>query len=92
MTLIQILISVLGILLVSGYLFLFIFNKKLTRLEQYIGNLFVSRTNSIPALYESSKPYLTKHSEIFSEALRLKKKEFSFLENGANMVEFIETE
>ncbi len=57
-------------------LFLIFFDDKLKLLEKQIISLFEKRTNLIPSLYEISKKYLTKHDEVFSQVMKLRKAEF----------------
>ncbi len=85
---------ILGLLvfLCGAYVLLLIFHKKLCTLESRLLQVFRSRTDTIPSVYEISKPYLTKHKEIFDEALRLKKTEFSLLEGSEKVYDVIETE
>jgi hypothetical protein len=87
-----ILLSVLAVFAVFLYGFLYIFHLKLRKLERKILTLFLSRTHSIPALYEVSSSFLTKHSEVFTECLRLKKREFSLYESNPSMLEILELE
>ncbi len=47
-------------------------NKK----EEIIKQLFIQRTALIPSVYEISKDFLTKHEDIFDEALKLRMREF----------------
>lgn len=54
--------------------------------------MFQSRTDTIPGIFEISKEYLTKHDDIFKEALRLKKTEFSLLESSSKLSTIIEVE
>lgn len=57
--------------------FLVTFDKKLKLLEDQIIWLFEKRTNLVPALYEITKEYLSKHDEVFQEILKLRNIEFS---------------
>lgn len=57
--------------------FLIYFDKKVKILEAQIILLFEKRTNLVPSLYEITKPYLSKHQEVFQEILHLRKIEFS---------------
>ncbi len=59
------------------FVFLKYRESKITRLENSIKSLFLERTALIPAIYEISKPYLTKHDDIFNEILKLRKREFA---------------
>lgn len=90
--LVYILLSILGIFAFLMYVFLYFFHLKLKSLERKILTLFLSRTHSIPALYEVSHDFLTKHNEVFSESLLLKKREFSLYESSPSMLEILELE
>ncbi len=58
------------------FLFLKYREYKIRVLEEHIKSLFLERSALIPSIYEISKPYLTKHDDIFSEVLKLRKREF----------------
>lgn len=60
------------------YLFLLLLENKVEKLEEKIVALFQRRADTIPALYECTTSYLTKHESIFEEILRLRKHAFSF--------------
>jgi hypothetical protein len=38
-------------------------------------NIFQKRLNLVPSLYDTSKPYISKHTEVFEEILKLKKQQ-----------------
>ena len=84
--------SIICSVLCLVYVFLYIFHKKLEKLETQIVTLFRARTDTIPGIYEVSKEHLTKHEDIFREALRLKKVEFGLLENSKKLYNLTETE
>ncbi len=54
---------------------LFVIRKGINKLELNIRRTFNSRTNMIPAIFESTKNIFSKHEEIFEEVLRQRKKE-----------------
>lgn len=86
-------ISILLIwLYIIGYIFLFLFYRKLSHLEKRITLLFQTRTDSIPSIYEISKPYLTRPQEIFQESFDLRKQEFIIIENNTPLKWLIEVE
>lgn len=87
-----IVLGALGIFACLMYIFLYFFHLKLKNLERKILLLFLSRTHSIPALYEVSTDFLSKHDEVFIEALKLKKREFSLYESSPSMLEILELE
>lgn len=82
----------LWILLSIWYVLLYIFSQKIYFFEQRLIGIFASRTDIIPGLYEISKSGLTRHSEIFSQVLTLRKKEFSLREISQAFEGFIEIE
>lgn len=87
-----IIISVWILFLGGGYIFLYVFHLQLLKLERKIMRLFRARTDTIPGIYEISKPYLTKHADIFRESLRLRKAEFSLLEDAPSITSTIDIE
>ena len=80
------------LILILFCFFLYVFKKKLIKLESRIIEMFRSRSNTIPGIYEVSKDHLTRHQDIFREVLRLKKVEFSLLEVPEKLHRIIETE
>ena len=50
-------------------------NKNLKLQEQQIVNLFNTRTNMIPAIFDMTKIFFTKHDEIFEKILKYRKQE-----------------
>lgn len=87
-----IIICILVFLLVAGYIFLYVFHLQLQKLEKKILGMFRARTDTIPGIYELSKAFLTKHEDIFRESLRLRKSEFSILENTPTLTQTLEIE
>lgn len=57
--------------------FLYIYRWKIKKLEQHIQELFISRNNLIPSIYDITKQTVSKHEEIFKNILILRKKDFS---------------
>ena len=51
------------------------FFKKINQLEVILLRLFEKRVNMIPALFDVSKPYLSKHEEVFEEIINLKRQQ-----------------
>lgn len=86
-----ILISVV-LLLSAIQIFLWLLQYKISLFEKKLISLFLSRSDSIPALYEVSRSSLSRHNEIFSESLELRKKEFSLREISENIEWFMELE
>jgi hypothetical protein len=74
-------IFILIILLILSFIlfniFIYIFNKKISKLEKSIIRLFNERNNLIPSLYEITKKYITKHDDVFFEILKLRKNNLS---------------
>jgi len=62
--------------------FLFFLEKKIDALEEKIKQQFEARNNLIPAIYEVTKGFLNKHTEIFTEIIKLRKR--SFTQNSFN--------
>ncbi len=87
-----IILSLLFLTLCTLVVFLYFFGKKLERLEWNIISMFRSRTDTIPGIYEVSKEFLSKHEDIYKEALRLKKVEFSLLERSKTLHNILGTE
>ena len=75
-----------------GFLYFYLFQLKLKKKEADIIEDFLVRTDSIIGIYEISKPYLEKHTEIFQEVLDLRKKEFYLKELSENIEAFYELE
>jgi len=73
------------------FIFLKYRERKISRLESSIKSLFLERTALIPAIYEVSKPYLTKHEDIFDEVLKLRKREFAESTWEINLASIIQT-
>lgn len=73
----SIIIIIIFILFFIFNLLLISFDKKIQRLEKQIILLFEKRTHLVPSLYEVTKKYLNKHTEVFQEITRLRKIEFS---------------
>lgn len=57
--------------------FIYLVKAKLEKLERNIIEVFNRKNNQIPSIYEVTKDYLIKHSDIFKELIILKKKDFS---------------
>jgi len=85
-------LAILGIIILTYIIFLFILNYKINKLEWKIIQLFSSRTNTIPWLYEITKNYLVKHNKIFENSINLKKEEFIKIDNNSNFLDILQTE
>jgi hypothetical protein len=72
----KIIISILIILIACLFIYIFLFERKITKLEKRIMKEFQARTQWLPALFEITKPYFAKHEEIFNESLHLRKISF----------------
>lgn len=59
------------------FIFIYLLKMKIEKFEKKIIKQFKEKTNQIPGIYEVTSKYLNKHEEIFKEAIRLKKKDFS---------------
>lgn len=71
-----ILVVFIFILIIWYNIFLSHLNKKVLKLEKIIILHLEKRSHLIPALYEITLPYLSKHQEVFEEILYLRKQEF----------------
>ena len=58
-------------------LFIVILKNKINQLENKIEEIFQSKNNLIPALFEVTKKDLIKHDNVFHELIKLKKVDFS---------------
>jgi len=92
MDLLAITLGVLWIILIWFYIFLYFLDIKVKKLEKRIKQLFISRSDAIPGIFEISKKYLGRHSEIFKESIRLRKLELSMNNSNSKFYEIIETE
>ncbi|MCD5380462.1 hypothetical protein LR004_00910 [Candidatus Gracilibacteria bacterium] len=90
----EILLYIIGGFTILIFLF-FVFLKyrehRIKVLEEHIKSLFLERSALIPAIYEISKPYLTKHDDIFSEVLKLRKREFLESTGKINLHSILQT-
>lgn len=82
----------LSSLLAAWYIFFAVLSYRIYLFEQKMIQIFSSRTDSITGLYESTKGEVEKHSEIFSEILSLRKKEFSLVSISHTLESFINLE
>lgn len=80
------------ILLLIGYIFLYILNFKIHIFEKKLLYTFMSRTDVFPALSEITKDHMIRHDEIFAQAMDLRKKEFSLIWVSQNLEGFFEVE
>lgn len=74
-----IILSLLFIVILIFFLFIYSLKRKIDRFEKKIIKQFKEKNNQIPSIYEATKEYLNKHDEVFKEIIKLKKKDF--LEN-----------
>jgi hypothetical protein len=82
----------LFILLLIGYIFLYIISYKIHIFEKKLLQTFVTRTDVFPALNEITKEHMSRHNEIFAEAMQLRKKEFSLIWVSQSLEWFLEVE
>lgn len=85
-------LGIIGVILLSFYTFVYMVHVKLEKLEKRIKQLFVSRSDAIPGVFEISKKYLTRHGEIFKESIRLRKTELALNNSNTKFYKIIETE
>lgn len=79
-------------LITLEYVFFLLLNIKIKKLEIFLISLFISRSSSIPSVFEITSEHINKQEEIFSEILSLKKKEFSLWEVTQNIDVFLDLE
>lgn len=77
------------VLSISLCIFTLLVDKKLKKLEMKNKNLFKKRTNLIPCLYEITKKSISKSSNVFNEALKLRKQEYINSKEDISLREFI---
>ncbi len=82
----------LWIILLWFYTFIYMLHLKVEKLEKRIKQLFVSRSDAIPGIFEISKKYLNRHGEIFKESIRLRKTELALNNSDTKFYKIIETE
>jgi len=80
------------ILLITYSVFLLLLSKKIDKFENKIIHLFFSRSNNIPALFEVTKNYIVKHSQVFKNSINLRKQEFSQIDNNSDFLTILQTE
>jgi hypothetical protein len=80
----------LSIFFLAWYIFLYILAFRINKFEQKLIQIFTTRTDIFPALYEISKEYMSRHDEIFTEAIALRKKEFSLIWFSQSLEWFVE--
>ncbi len=86
------LLYIIWIIFCLFIIFLYLLEKKITKLEKKIINLFSNRSDTIPALYETTNNYLIKHNEIFKNILNLRNKEFTLIDNNSDYFDVLNTE
>ncbi len=79
-------------ILLCGWVFLYFIQYKIQKFEQRLIALFLSRTDTIPAIYEISLEHINRHKEIFTEILELRKQEFFLSEIQSSLAGFINLE
>jgi len=73
-------------------MFVYIVYLKIEKLENRIKQLFISRSDSIPGMFEISKKYLSRHSDVFKESIRLRKVQLILNHSNTPFYKVIETE
>jgi hypothetical protein len=73
------------------FIFIYLLKIKIEKFEGKIIKQFKEKTNQIPSIYEVTNKYLNKHDEIFKEAIRLKKKDFSENNFYCSLIEKLNT-
>lgn len=87
-----ILVIMFGWAILCGSAFLYFMNYKIQRFERHLIALFLSRTDTLPAIYEISSAHISRHKEIFAEVLDLRKQEFSLSEISNSLEGFMNLE
>ncbi len=87
-----ILLGVAWVILWCFYTFVYVVHLKVEKLEKRIKQLFVSRSDAIPGIFEISKKYLTRHGDVFKESIRLRKTELALNHSNTPFYKIIETE
>lgn len=78
--------------LLLTWIFFHICTSKIKKLEEKIIDLFCSRTDTFPSLYEVTQNKISRHTEIFTEILELRKQEFSLSNISHEIESFLELE
>ena len=79
---IYIIISIIVIYILIN-IYIYLLKVKIERFEKQILNNFKEKNNKIASIYEVTKGHISKHNEVFDEAKKLKRKDFS--ENTFNI-------
>lgn len=88
-----IIIWVIFLIVSSAFIaFLYMLENKINLLENKIKETFKKRSNLIPWLFEVSKTYIEKETEVFAEVNYLRKIEFYNLQNNTDFREFLNNE
>lgn len=74
------------------FLYINYINKKIIFTEKQIQKSLKERSDLIPSLFEISKDYLVKHSEVFKEIIRLRKVQFTLNQYEVTFIEFVKNE
>ncbi len=69
--------SVIILILIIFNLFVIILKNKILILESILFDLFKRRNYQVSSVYFISEKYLTRHRDVFSEFLKLKRRDFS---------------
>lgn len=69
-------------------IYLFLLKNKIEKFEFNIINDFKNKNNLIPAMFEITKNYISKHDKVFEEIIKILKKDF--LENNYDNFKLIE--
>ena len=83
---------VIILFLVITSIYFYLYQRKLLQKESSIIKGFLERTDNMIGIYEITKWYLEKHTEIFESILDLRKKEFHLKEVSENIEAFYELE
>ena len=84
-----ILIAIVALLWVATFWIYFLY-KRIDNFEHRLMLLFSKRSDIFPWIYEVSSDKLSRHKEIFAEALSLRKQEFSLMSTNRDIDGYIE--
>jgi hypothetical protein len=86
------LIVIIFSILLAFYTYIYLLKLKIVKLENKIKRNLNKRTNLVPSIYEVTKDYLNKHSEIFNEIIKLRKTELLKTYQYKKLEEFFDIE
>lgn len=79
-------------LLIIFYCYIYLLKIKIKKLESKIRKSLNKRTNLVPSIFEITKDYLNKHSEVFMEIIKLRKAELLRINEVENLENILNIE